>query len=75
MGELSTANDVSITLNGKAKNVPPGTSVSELLELLDLRERLVVVERNASILNRSDYAEALIEDGDVIEIVHFVGGG
>ena len=42
---------------------------------LDLQDRLVVVERNGQIVARPAYANTSIEAGDVLEIVHFVGGG
>jgi thiamine biosynthesis protein ThiS len=66
---------ISIRLNGKERAVSAGLPVSGLLEELDLREKLVVVERNGSILSRSEFAGTLLESGDVLEIVHFVGGG
>jgi thiamine biosynthesis protein ThiS len=67
--------DISITLNGKLRSTRIGIRVSDLLEELDLRERLVVVERNGAIVRRDAFADTLLEDGDVLEIVHFVGGG
>jgi thiamine biosynthesis protein ThiS len=67
--------EISITLNGKLRSTWNGIRVSDLLEELDLRERLVVVEQNGAIVRRDAYADTLLEDGDVLEIVHFVGGG
>ena len=67
--------EITVTLNGKSRSTRNGIHVSELLEELDLRERLVVVERNGEIVKRDAYAGTLLEDGDVLEIVHFVGGG
>jgi thiamine biosynthesis protein ThiS len=64
-----------ITLNGKQRDIPEGQRVSDLLADLELQERLVVVEHNKSILPRNSYADVILEDGDVLEIVHFVGGG
>ena len=64
-----------ITLNGKERRVRGGLSLSELIAELDLRDRLVVVERNGQIVARPAYANTSIEAGDVLEIVHFVGGG
>ena len=46
-----------------------------LLEALGLNPALVVVERNRQILDRSRYAEVEVDAGDVLELVHFVGGG
>jgi len=66
---------ITVTLNGKTREVPAEQTVSGLLEELDLQERLVVVERNGSIVNRADFPTTSLAAGDVLEIVHFVGGG
>ena len=66
---------VMITLNGKERPITTGTTVADLLEELELKERLVVVERNGTIAMRASFAETVIGAGDVLEIVHFVGGG
>ena len=55
--------------------VPTGVTVRGLLEHLELRPELVVVERNGDILRRDRYEEVSVEAGDVLELVHFVGGG
>jgi thiamine biosynthesis protein ThiS len=50
--------------------------VSTLLGELELDPRLVVVERNREILrDRHAFDEVTLLDGDVLELVHFVGGG
>lgn len=66
---------VSITLNGKEKRIEPGRSVAKLLADLDLHPRMVVVEHNREILDRDRFEEIEVRDGDVLELVHFVGGG
>jgi thiamine biosynthesis protein ThiS len=65
----------TIVLNGKVRPIHPAQTLTDLLAELDLKERLVVVERNGEILARTAYATTSIEPGDVLEIVHFVGGG
>lgn len=74
MGPM-TAEQIHITVNGDARSVPAGRSVTDLLLELDLRPELVVVERNREILERSRYADTPLRDGDTLELVHFVGGG
>jgi len=64
-----------IHVNGRERRVPAGLTVAELLEHLDLDPRLVVVERNATILARERYATQPVTSGDRYELVHFVGGG
>ena len=52
-----------------------GLTVAALLEQLALRSGMVVVERNRKVLPRSTLEHVPVEEGDQIEIVHFVGGG
>lgn len=66
---------ITVCLNGKDREVQEGLSVQELLLSLDLRPELIVVERNREILRRDRYPEVGVEDGDTLELVHFVGGG
>jgi thiamine biosynthesis protein ThiS len=67
--------DISITLNGEARRLPRPASVTALLVSLGLDPRMVVVERNRAIVRRPDLDDTPVEDGDVLELVHFVGGG
>lgn len=66
---------IRVQINGEDREVQSGLSVSELLESLDLRPSLVVVELNREILDRGLYGETSVAEGDVLELVHFVGGG
>jgi sulfur carrier protein len=64
-----------LTINGEAHDVPGGLSVGALVLHLGLVEGPVAVERNREVVPRRDHERVLLADGDVIEIVHFVGGG
>ena len=66
---------VSISLNGEARTVDEGLTVAALLDQLALRPGMVVVEHNRKVLPRSSLEHVPVEQGDQIEIVHFVGGG
>ncbi len=67
---------IALTVNGDSRSVAAGTSLSDFLASLKLDPRLVVIEHNRTILrNRDAYASLILMDGDVLEIVHFVGGG
>ena len=66
---------LSITINGDARAVAPGTTITALLLDLGLDASKVAVERNLSIAPRSAFGETLLADDDALEIVHFVGGG
>jgi thiamine biosynthesis protein ThiS len=66
---------VGIQVNGKPVQIQNGTTVAGFLELKGLHQNMVVVEHNGRILKRNQFAEAHIQEGDVLEVVHFVGGG
>ncbi|MFN4136808.1 MAG: sulfur carrier protein ThiS [Novosphingobium sp.] len=65
---------LSLTVNGEPRRAAPG-SVADLVRSLELDPAKVAVERNGEIVPRSTLADVAIADGDVLEIVHFVGGG
>lgn len=65
----------SITLNGEAMAVDPGHTVADLLVTLELEPTQVAVERNRDIVPRAQYGQTELSDGDVLEVVTFVGGG
>ncbi|MED1949451.1 sulfur carrier protein ThiS [Brevibacillus centrosporus] len=65
-----------VVLNGKKVELADDVqNVRALLASYQLQEKIVVVEQNGVIIDRTRYEEAPIMDGDRIEIVHFVGGG
>jgi sulfur carrier protein len=63
-----------LTLNGKEREVPEVATVDELIRHLGIH-RMIVVQRNGEIVHRDRYAETPLAEGDVLQIVHFVGGG
>lgn len=77
MSQQSVADDtVSLTVNGEERELPAGSSIADLLRAHELDPRMVVIERNREILrDRDSYPRITLNRGDVIEIVHFVGGG
>lgn len=66
---------LSITVNGEPQEIEPGTTVRALVERLGLGQGPVAVERNAEVVPRASHATTVLEAGDALEIVHFVGGG
>ena len=72
----ATDRSVAVTVNGAGRVVAAGTSIAGLLASLSLDPRGVVVEHNEIILrDRDSLSGVFLADGDVVEIVHFVGGG
>lgn len=65
----------TIELNGNQQDVPKEVdSVQQLLVHLKLDHRILIVEHNHNVLNKTQYDHS-IQDRDQIEIIHFVGGG
>ena len=73
---LSVMTDtISLTLNGDLHRIATGATVADLVRDIGLNPAKVAVERNLEIVPRSTLANVLLEDSDILEIVHFVGGG
>ena len=66
---------LAVTVNGIATECPSGFSVDQLLQKLQLPRDRVAVERNRQIVRRDQRESVGVEDGDVFEVVTFVGGG
>jgi len=66
---------MNIQLNGQPRTLPAAATVLDLLQAEHLLERRVAVEVNGEIITRSLHASHLLADGDVVEIVHALGGG
>ncbi|MEN2711892.1 sulfur carrier protein ThiS [Sphingomonas sp. NPDC092331] len=66
---------VSITVNGEHRRVTAGLTIAQLAEELGLVPAKLAVERNLEVVPRSTLDQVIVEDGDELEIVHFVGGG
>ena len=64
-----------LTVNGEEREIPAGLSVRGLVELLELTDGPVAVERNGEVVPRAEHPAAMLAEGDVLEVVHFVGGG
>ena len=66
---------MELSINGEAAQVPSDLTVLELLERRNLRAQEVVVERNLVLVPQDAFAATVLEAGDKVEILHFVGGG
>jgi sulfur carrier protein len=64
-----------LTVNGESRDIPDGLTVRGLIEHLGLTDGPVAVERNREVVPRAEHATVELRAGDVLEIVHFVGGG
>jgi thiazole synthase len=66
---------ISISVNGEHRRVRGDLTLAELAAELGLEPTKIAVERNLEVVPRSTLGEVRVEDGDELEIVHFVGGG
>ncbi|MAL97356.1 sulfur carrier protein ThiS [Hydrocarboniclastica marina] len=66
---------MNITVNGEVTHVPDNCSVDELIEQLCLSGRRLAVEVNQDIVPRSRHQSQRLAEGDVVEVVHAIGGG
>lgn len=76
MPTIEAGTTIGLTVNGAARQSSRDSTVESLLKSLGIDPRMVVVEVNRSILrDRAAYPSLTLHDGDIVEIVHFVGGG
>ena len=66
---------IAITVNGNRREVAAGTTLATLLEDLQLNPKFLAVERNVSLVPRTEHADCVLAEDDELEIVTLVGGG
>ncbi|MCA9217326.1 MAG: sulfur carrier protein ThiS [Planctomycetales bacterium] len=66
---------MQIRINSEQKEIKDGTSIGDLIELLELKRQFVAVELNQELVPREQHDQHVLNDGDQIEIVTLVGGG
>ncbi len=66
---------MEIIVNDETREIPDGSTVTDLLALLKMEPRYLAVERNLELIPRARHAECVLEPGDRLEIVTLVGGG
>lgn len=65
-----------IQVNGKQIDLPQTVNhISDLLNHYNLQSNQVIVELNQTIVDQKLHADTQIQNGDQVELVHFVGGG
>ena len=66
---------IKIKLNGKNKSIDHGSSLNELVNNLNIPIKKVAIEFNKEIIDKKNIKKIKLDNNDVIEIVHFIGGG
>ena len=65
---------MKLLLNGESRDVSART-LADLVRELKLDGKPIAVEKNRDVVPKSKYRETALKEGDVLEIVHLVGGG
>ena len=76
MNESGTSSDpITITVNGDQQQLAAGATIADLMGSMDLQGKRVAVECNLEIVPKALHATTALNTGDVLEIVHAIGGG
>ena len=66
---------MKIKINGSEADIPENSTISHVLELVNIKSTMLVVERNLEIVEKKDYEKIILLEGDSLEVVGFFGGG
>ena len=66
---------MELIINGEARAFAASLTLAQLVETLSLAGKRIAIEKNGTIVPRSQYAETQLVDNDRLEIVVAVGGG
>jgi thiamine biosynthesis protein ThiS len=66
---------IRLTVNGEPRELEAPVALTQFLERHNIHRRQIAVEHNGTILHRRELEGIMLQDGDVLEIVHMVGGG
>jgi sulfur carrier protein len=64
-----------LQINGEQREFPDGLTVAALVAQLGMKPDRVAVELNLEIVPRTNWEATSLQNGDKLEVVHFVGGG
>lgn len=73
--DLANDMNMKILVNGTAESIAVNKSLLDFLNDKSLNPEQVVVEVNRAIVKRNKFREYILRDGDMVEILRFVGGG
>ena len=66
---------IKIKANGKIKSIPENYKMSDLVKNLKIPVKKVAIELNQEIIDKNKLNKIKLKKNDIIEIVHFIGGG
>ncbi|MEE3319519.1 MAG: sulfur carrier protein ThiS [Pseudomonadota bacterium] len=65
---------MKLTVNGDTLTLD-GSTIADLVSQLELTGRRLAVEVNREIIPKSQHGDVTLKEGDIVEIVHAIGGG
>lgn len=66
---------MQLVVNGEARQLAEGATISDLLAELEIHVKHVAVERNREVVPRAQHPQTQLSEGDELEVVTLVGGG
>ena len=72
---MNNLNVAKIQLNGSSYEINNETNLNQLLNKLKIQKNKVAIEVNGVIVEKNKYPKVILNKGDEVEIVHFIGGG
>ena len=72
---MNNLNVAKIQLNGNPYEISTETNLNQLLNKLKIQKTKVAIEINGVIVEKNKYPKVVLNKGDKVEIVHFIGGG
>ena len=72
---MNNLNVAKIQLNGDPYEINDDTNLNELLNKLKIQKNKVAIEVNGEIVEKNKYPNLILNKGDKVEIVQFIGGG
>ena len=66
---------IRLMVNGKARPLEDSTDLESYLASFGVNMKYVAVGYNGEVVKKEEFADVLLRDGDVLEIVRPVGGG
>ena len=72
---MNNLNVAKIQLNGSSYEINTETNLNQLLNKLKIQKTKVAIEVNGVIVEKNKYPKVILNKGDKVEIVHFIGGG
>ena len=72
---MNNLNVAKIQLNGNPYEINTETNLNQLLNKLKIQKTKVAIEVDGAIVEKNKYPKVILNKGDKVEIVHFIGGG